>query len=209
MDLKNLQEHWKNFPEMSMEERPVLSSDLEKMVVNNPLNGAFYLKNKLLGRILLCSALWLLDGWQLRSSWRTGGNDLYQEAFLFVVLAYSIYYHTRILLYADYSSLLSLRLLAFLGKLETLLDKYIVSFRIISILAGCYLLIGIRKLLSLLHGGASTSLDENSWYKWLILIFLSVSFYILLMNSVIPKYKKLLTTVRIYKGRMLAKAQKG
>ena len=52
MELKKLQEHWDSFPEVSMEERPVLSSDLEKIVVKNPLSDAFYLRKKLLGRIL-------------------------------------------------------------------------------------------------------------------------------------------------------------
>jgi len=36
MELKKLSEHWNEFPEMSMEERPVLSSDLEKMALQNP-----------------------------------------------------------------------------------------------------------------------------------------------------------------------------
>ena len=48
MELKKLQQHWSSFPEVSMEERPILSSDLEKFVVKNPLSDAFYLKKKLL-----------------------------------------------------------------------------------------------------------------------------------------------------------------
>jgi len=34
MELKKLQQQWNSFPETSMEERPVLSSDLEKIVVD-------------------------------------------------------------------------------------------------------------------------------------------------------------------------------
>ena len=44
MELKKLQQQWNSFPETSMEERPVLSSDLEKIVVKNPLSNAFYLR---------------------------------------------------------------------------------------------------------------------------------------------------------------------
>jgi len=208
MDLKQLQEQWKSFPDMSMEERPLLSSDLEKMVAGNPLAGVFYLKNKLQARIFGSVILWLLSVWQLRQAYRAGDPGFYQQVFLFVVLAYSIYFHTRILLYADYPSLLSLKLIPFLGKLETTLDKYIVSFRITSLLAGCYLLMGLRKLLSLTGSGASVTLNESGLYKWLIIAFLSVTVYILLLNSVILKYRKLLMALRVYKERIVAKAQK-
>ena len=51
MELKKLLQHWTSFPEISMEERPVLSSDLEKIVVKNPLSNAFYLRKKLVWRI--------------------------------------------------------------------------------------------------------------------------------------------------------------
>ena len=33
MELKKLQQLWNSFPDMSLEERPVLSSDLEHIVV--------------------------------------------------------------------------------------------------------------------------------------------------------------------------------
>ena len=53
MELKKLLQHWNSFPEVSMEERPVLSSDLEKIVVKNPLSDAFYLRKKLVIRIAI------------------------------------------------------------------------------------------------------------------------------------------------------------
>ncbi len=208
MELKKLQQNWNSFPEVSMEERPVLSSDLEKIVVNNPLSGAFYLKPKIYGRILAAAVLWLINIYQWRIQLRTHGNDLYQQAMLFFVLAYFIYFHVRLLLFADYSSLLSLRLIPFLGKLETILDKYILSFGIISLLAGFYLLELFEKVLSQLNSAAYTGISENGFYKWLIMVFLSVSFYILFLHSVIPKYKKLLVTVRTYREEIGAKLQK-
>lgn len=208
MELKKLREYWDNFPEMSMEERPVLSSDLEKMALGNPFPKSFYLRNKLLIRIFTGIALWLFNIWQLRNSWRTDGNDLYQQVFLFLLLSYFIYYHSRILLYADYPSLPSLPLIQFLGKIETTLDKYALSFRIISLLAGFYLLAIFEKLLFLFNSGAYASISQNSFYKWLIIIFLSVSFYILLLHSGIQKYKKLLTALRSYKDGIMAAPQK-
>src|ERR1700754_1946539 len=102
MELKKLQQQWDSFPEISMEERPVLSSDLEKIVVKNPLSDAFYLRRKLLVRIFLISALWLVAVWQLRTQWTTDGNDLYPVIALFCLLSYSIYFHIRLLFYADY-----------------------------------------------------------------------------------------------------------
>jgi hypothetical protein len=45
-------------------------------------------------------------------------------------------------------------------------------------------------------------------YKWLIIIFLSVSFYILFLHTIIPKYKKMLTAVRKYKEGIGVRAQK-
>lgn len=208
MELKKLQQNWNNFPEVSMEERPVLSSDLEKIVVHNPLSGAFYLKPKIYGRIVAATILWLFSIYQWRLQFRTNGNDLYQQGALFFVLTYFIYFHVRLLLFADYPSLLSLRLIPFLGKLETILDKYILSFGVISLLAGFYLLELFEKLLSLLNSAAYTGISENGFYKWLIIIFLSISFYILFLHSVIPKYKKLLTTVRTYREEIGSKLQK-
>jgi hypothetical protein len=191
-----------------MEERPVLSSDLEKIVVHNPLSGAFYLKPKIYGRIVAAVILWLFNIYQWRLQFRTNGNDLYQQAALFFVLTYFIYFHVRLLLFADYPSLLSLRLIPFLSKLETILDKYILSFGIISLLAGFYLLELLEKSLSLLNSAAYTGISENGFYKWLIIIFLSISFYILFLHSVIPKYKKLLATVRTYREEIGSKLQK-
>ena len=207
MELKKPQQYWDSFPEISMEERPVLSSDLEKIVVKNPLSDAFYLRRKLLARIIIISILWLLNGWQLRYQWKTNGNDLYPIVALFGLLTYSIYFHVRLLLYADYPTLLSLPLMSFLGKLETVLDKYILSFKFISGIAGFYGLGLIEFLLSRWSTGVHDSLSHNDWYKWLILIFISVSVDILLLHTIIPGYRKLLGAVQKYKEDILAKAQ--
>jgi len=208
MELKKVQQDWNSFPELSMEERPVLSPDLEKMVVNNPLTGAFYLKPQILGRILVAGVLWFLNIYQWRAEYKTNGNDLYQQGALFFVLSYFIYFHIRLLLFANYSSLLSLKLVPFLSKIETVLDKYILSFGVVSVLAGFYLLALFEKALSWLNSGAYTRISENGFYKWLIVIFLSISFYILFLQSVIPKYKKLLTAVKMYREEIGAKSQK-
>ncbi len=207
MELKKFQQHWDGFPEISMEERPVLSSDLEKIVVKNPLSDAFYLRKKLLARIIVFSVLLLVNVWQLHHQWKTDGPDLYQTVALFGLLTYTIYFHIRLLLFADYPTLLALPLISFLGKLETILDKYILSFKFISGLAGFYLLSGIELLLERWSKGAEETLSHNDWYKWLILIFISVSVDILLMHTMIPGYRKLLTTVRKYKEGIQAKAQ--
>jgi len=208
MELKKVQQQWNSFPELSMEERPILSSDLEKIVVANPLTDAFYLKNKLLVRIYIAAVLWLLNVYQLRVQWKTDGDDLYQQAALFFLLCYFIYFHVRLLLFADYPSLLALPLVPFLGRLETVLDKYILSFKVVSVIAGFYLLTLVEQGLSRLNSGAFDSISQNGFYKWLIIIFLSVSFYILLLQSVIPKYRKLLTAVTKYKYGITTRSQK-
>lgn len=208
MELKKIQQSWDNFPEMSMEERPILSSDLEKMVVANPFPAAFYLKNKLMARILAGIILWMINIFQLKGQLKDNGYDLYPQILLFLLLSYFIYFHIRLLLFADYPSILSLPLVPFLNRIETVMDKYIFSFRIISALAGFYLLAVFGKTLSLFSSSAYTSIDQNGFYKWLIIIFLSVSFYILLLNTIILKQKQLLAAVRAYKGDIDAKTQK-
>ncbi|HMH21668.1 MAG TPA: hypothetical protein VK563_07825 [Puia sp.] len=208
MELRKLSEYWNEFPEMSMEERPVLSSDLEKMALQNPFPASFYLKKKLVARIVAAIAIWLFNGWELRNSWRTDGNDLYQQVALFLLLSYFIYCQLRILFYADYPSLLALPLIDFLGKIEIVLNRYMHSFRIISMVAGCCLLAILEKVLFRTNSSAYLSISQNGTYKWLIIIFLSVSFYILLLHSVIKKYKKLETAVRSYKDRIVASPQK-
>lgn len=208
MELKKYEQNWNSFPEVSMEERPVLSSDLEKMVVNNPLTGAFYLKPKIEGRILVAGILWFINIFQWRVQWRTNGSDLYQQTVLFFLLSYVIYFHIRLLLFADYPSLLSLKLIPFLHKIETILDKYILSFGVISVLGGFYLLAIFEKVLSRLNGSAYASISENGFYKWLIIIFLSISFYILFLHTVIPRYKKLLVAIRSYKEEICVQSQK-
>lgn len=208
MELKKFQQHWDGFPDISMEERPILSSDLEKIVLKNPLSEAFYLRKKLLARIIVISVLWVINVWQLRSEWMTDGPDLYQAVALFVLLAYSAYFHIRLLLFSDYPTLLSLPLISFLSKLETILDKYILSFKFISGLAGFYFLAGIEFFLSRWHKSDQDSLSHHDWYKWLILIFISVSFDIIVLHTIIPGYRKLFTTVRKYKEGIQARAQK-
>jgi hypothetical protein len=208
MDLKKLSEHWAEFPEMSMEERPVLSSDLEKMAPQNPFPEPFYLKKKLLLHIFAGAVLWLFNAAELRNSWKTDGSDLYQQVALFLVLSYFIWCQCRILADADYGALLGLPLFSFLNKIETMLDRYILSFRVISVVAGCCLLTVLEKLLFRWNSGAALSISQNGFYKWLIIIFLSVSFYILLLHSVIQKYKKSLAAVRSYKERIAASPQK-
>jgi hypothetical protein len=207
MELKKLLQHWNSFPEVSMEERPVLSSDLEKMVVKNPLSDAFYLKKRITLRIAVLAVLWIYNIWQFRHQWRTQGNELYPEGALFLLLAVSLYFHIRMLIFADYPTLLALPLMNFLNKLDRILGKYIISFKFVSALAGFYLLFGIEALLARLSPGAYASLSNNDWYKWLILIFLSVSFDILTLHSIIPRYRKLLETVRRYRDGINARAQ--
>jgi hypothetical protein len=208
MDLKKLAEHWAGFPEMSMEERPVLTSDLEKMAPQNPFPGAFYLKKKLLLSVFAGSVIWLYNVMELRNSWKTDGSDLYQQVVLFLALSYFIWYQCRILAVADYAALLGLPLFSFLSKIETILDRYILSFRIISLVAGCCLLAILEKLLFRWNSAAALSISQNGFYKWLIITFLSISFYILLLHSVMQKYKKSLAAVRSYKERIAAGPRK-
>jgi hypothetical protein len=151
--------------------------------------------------------LWLLNAWQFRRQWITNGDELYTQGGLFLALAAAFYFHVRLLLFADYPTLLALPLIAFLNKLETILDKYIVSFKFLSALAGFYLLFGVEWLLSRLSAGAYESLSRNDWYKWLILIFLSISFDILLLHTVIPRYRKLISTVKRYRDGINARGQ--
>lgn len=208
MELKKLQQYWDNFPELSMEERPVLSSDLETTTVRNPLSDAFYLKNKILMRIAVGSALLVFNIYQLRIQFLEESPDRYEQAILSLLLVWFIYFHTRLLLFADYKSILALRLVPFLSRIETILEKYIYSFGSLSLLAGLYLLALIEKTLSLLHSSAYASISGSVFYKWLIIIFLSVSIYILFLNTIIPKYKKLLAAVKTYKDAILAGSQK-
>ena len=207
MELKKLLQYWNSFPEVSMEERPILSSDLEKIVVKNPLTDAFYLRRKLLLRIGIMAALWLINIWQLRIQWRTTGSELHMQGALFILLAYSLYFHIRILFFADYPTLLALPLINFLGKLEIILDKYMLSFKFVSALTGFYLMIFVEWGISRISAGAYEALTRNDWYKGLIVIFLAVSVDILILHTLIPKYRKLLATVRKYREGIMAKAQ--
>jgi hypothetical protein len=207
MELKKLQQQWNSFPETSMEERPVLSSDLEKIVVKNPLSNAFYLRKKLLMRIAVFSVLWLINTWLLRLQWLGEGNDLYLQSAFFLLLSYAIYFHLRLLLFADYPTLLAMPLIPFLSKLEIILDKYIVSFKLLSAVTAFGLLVLFEQLLAAWNPQAYDSFSRNIWYKWLLIIFMAVSLDILLLNKAIPRYRKLLATVRKYKDGIIAKAR--
>lgn len=207
MELKKLQQHWNSFPETSMEERPILSSDLEKIVVKNPLSNAFYLRKKLLTRITVFSVLWLVNTWLLHLQWIGEGNDLYLQSAFFLLLSYAIYFHLRLLLFADYPTLLALPLVPFLSKLEIILDKYIISYKLVSSITAFGLLVFFEQLMAWRNPSAYDSFSRNIWYKWLLIIFLAVSLDILLLNMVIPRYRKLLGTVRKYKEGILARAR--
>jgi hypothetical protein len=207
MELKKLQQQWNSFPETSMEERPILSSDLEKIVVKNPLSNAFYLRKKLLTRIAVFSVLWLINTWLLRLQWLGEGNDLYLQSAFFLLLSYAIYFHLRLVLFADYPTLLALPLVPFLSKLEIILDKYIISYKLVSSVTAFGLLVCFEQLVARLDPQAYDSFSRNIWYKWLLIIFMAVSIDIMLMNLAIPRYKKLLGTVRKYKEWILAKAR--
>ncbi len=207
MELKKLLQYWNSFPEMSMEERPVLSSDLEKIVVKNPLSDAFYLRKKLLIRIAVMSCLWVLNAFQLHRQWVTDGNDLHLQFALFLALGASLYYHGRLLFYADYPTLLALPLVNFLAKLATILDKYILSFKFVSAITGFYMLSLVEWILSRVSPGAYATLSGSDWYKVLILIFLAISVDFLIFQTIIPKQKKLMETVKRYREGILAKAE--
>ena len=208
MELKKIQSSWNGFPELSMEERPVLSSDLEKMVVANPFPADFYLQGRLLARILLSTILWIITVWRWRVELREGGNELGLQLVLSLLLVYSIYFHVRLLLFADYGSLLALPLNSFLNRIETIMDKYMFSFMIVSAISGFFLLAAFEKALFLLNSNAYASIHENGFYKWLIIVFLSISVYILLLNTLILKYKKKLAAIRAFKSRIREGQQK-
>jgi hypothetical protein len=207
MELKKVQQQWDGFPEVSMEERPVLSSDLEKLVVKNPLSDAFYLRGRLLARIIVFSALLLLNTWLLRAQWLDNGNDFYLHSAFFLLLLYSIYFHLRLLLFADYPTLLSLPLIPFLGKLEIVLDKYIASFKLISMISAFSLVMIFEQWVARTNPYIYESFSQRDWSKWLLLIFLTVTFDILLLHTVIPRHRKLLATIRKYRFGILSKAR--
>ena len=207
MELKKLLQYWNSFPEMSMEERPVLSSDLEKIVVKNPLSDAFYLRQKLLIRIAVMSILWLLNIWQLRRQWIMDGNELHLQFALFVLLGVSLYYHLRLLFFANYPTLLALPLVNFLAKLETILDKYILSFKFVSAISAFYILTGIQWALSRISPGVSASISGSDWYKGLILIVLALSVDFLIFQTIVPKQRKLMETVKRYREGILARSE--
>jgi hypothetical protein len=126
---------------------------------------------------------------------------------LFALLAFSLYFHIRLLLFADYPTLLALPLMNFLGKLEIVLDKFMWSFKFVSAITGFYLMFLVEWGVSRLSAGAYGSLTHNDWYKGLIVIFLAISIDILVLHTFLPKYRKLLATVKKYREGIFAKAQ--
>lgn len=208
MELDKLHQQWGSFPEMSMEERPVLSTDLEKMVVRNPLSDAFYLQKKLVARIIVFALLWLADGWLLRAQWLGDRKDIYLYAAFFLLLSYSIFFHLRLVLFADYPTLLGLPLVPFLGKLEIVLDKYIGSFKLVSAIVAFSLLVLFEQWMARANPVLYDTFLHRDWSKWLLLVFLVISFDILLMHTLIPRYRKLVEMVRKYRqGITAAKAR--
>ena len=208
MELDKLHQQWNSFPEMSMEERPVLSTDLEKMVVRNPLADAFYLQKKLITRIIALALLWLADGWLVRAQWLGDRKDIYFYAAFFLLLCYAIFFHFRLLLFADYPTLLGLPLVPFLGKLEIILDKYIASFKLVSAIIAFSLLVFFEQWMARAKPALFDTFLQRDWSKWLLLFFLIISFDILLMHTALPRYRKLVETVRKYRqGITAAKAR--
>jgi hypothetical protein len=208
MELDKLRQQWSSFPEMSLEERPVLSSDLEKMVVRNPLQDAFYLQKKLVARLIVFGLLWLADAWLLRTQWLGDRKDIYLYAAFFLLLTYAIFFHLRLLLFADYPTLLGLPLVPFLGKLEIVLDKYIFSFKLVSGIVAFSLLVLFEQWMARANPVLYDTFLHRDWSKWLLLVFLVISFDILLIHTVIPRYRKLVETVRKYRhGITAAKAR--
>jgi hypothetical protein len=211
MDLSKLQESWNGFPEMSMEERPLLSSDLDKMSMHNPFAGSWYLKNKLVARILFGAALWVIALCQSRLAWKTESPDLSLEVLSLLLMTYFIYFHASLLIYAGYPTLPSLPLIPFLARIETVMEKYMHSFRLISVLAAVYGVTIYERIFSLLNSGAASGLEgSNGVYKWFLISGLSAGIYTCCLHTVMLKYKKLMMGVRAYReGIILAKPQKG
>jgi hypothetical protein len=208
MELDKLQRQWDAFPEVSMEERPVLSSDLEKMVVKNPLSDAFYLRRKLLFKIYALSLLWILNSWLLRAQWIGDRRDIYFYAAFFLLLSWSVFFHVRLLLFADYPTLLGLPLISFLEKLESILEKYIASFKLICAVCSFGVIALFEQTIARANPAVYEAFLQRDWSKWLLLVFLTISFDILLLHTVIPRYRRLHGTVRKYRtGIIAAKAK--
>ncbi|MDP4255181.1 MAG: hypothetical protein Q8938_14325 [Bacteroidota bacterium] len=203
MELTRLEEHWNQFPEMSMEERPVLSTDLEKMALHNPFAPDFYLKTKLLARTYAGALLWLGALYQIKAARSTEGSDLVQPILGLMLLTYFLYFHIRLLFYADYRSLGSQPLIPFLEKIETIFDRYMHSYRIISPLAGLYLPVMYNLIAGLFRHEPHPLVAGGGFYRWLVIVFLSVSCYILFLHTRIGKYKKLYATVRSYRQNLI------
>ena len=131
----------------------------------------------------------------------------YLQFALFVLLGVSLYYHLRLLFFANYPTLLALPLVNFLAKLETILDKYILSFKFVSAISAFYILTGIQWALSRISPGVSASISGSDWYKGLILIVLALSVDFLIFQTIVPKQRKLMETIKKYREGILAKSE--
>jgi hypothetical protein len=208
MELKKLREHWASFPAMSMEERPVLTSEMEKMLVKNPFTKDFYLRNKILAGVITGMMLLLITLYQISSDARGTGKELYSLLFLACTLAGFIAFHLRLLFFADYPSLASLSLIPFLARIETIFHRYIQSFKIVSLLAGFYLQTLLEWMIRNCSANVHQLIWQNDVYRVLLIAFLSISTYIALLHFRINKYKKLRIAVRSYKEGISETAKK-
>ncbi|MDR3715386.1 MAG: hypothetical protein P4L51_21475 [Puia sp.] len=208
MELKKLREHWAGFPVVSMEERPVLISEMENMLVKSPFTREFYLRNKILFRIAASLLLLLVVAFQVRNETAGTGGEPYFLFLLAATLAGFMGFNIHLLFFADYPSLASLSLVPFLDRIENIFQRYIHSFKILSLLAGFYAQMLLECILRSSNAGLYQSIRENTIYRILILAFLSISAYILLLSFRINKYKKRMLAVRTYKEGISDTARK-
>lgn len=208
MELKKLREYLAGFPVISMEERPVMSSEMENMLVKNPFTKEFYLRNKILLRITTGVILLLVDLFQIRNESGANGHDFYTLLFLAGILAWFVIFHIQLLFFADYPALASLSLIPFLTRIELIFNRYIQSFRLFAILAGFYLQVLLEQIIRVCNANAYLLIRENNIYRFLLIAFFSVSAYILLLHFRVNKYKKWMMAVRSYKEGISDNAKK-
>jgi hypothetical protein len=144
----------------------------------------------------------------VRARYTGESPDLVQGIALLTLITYFLFFQLRLLLYADYRTLLALKLVPFLDKLEAMMDKYVLSFRALSAIAGFVGLEIIEKIIAALSQPAYDSFSRNHFEKWTIIVFLSLSIYILYLHTIIPKYRKLQEAVRRYKYGIHARHSK-
>ncbi len=199
MELKNLHEHWSGFPAISMEERPILVSEMESMLVRNPFIKDFYLRDKFIIRIASGGILLLFNIFHMIGAGKAAGTDLYALIVLTGMLGWFIIYHIKLLSFAGYNKLVSLSLIAFLDKIERTFKMYIHSFKLTSLLAGFYLQAFIEWIVRICNANAHELIWHNDLYRVIFIAFLSVSVYILCLRFRINKYKKLMAAVKLYR----------